>query len=37
MLKGGEGEADMKDLMLVGVTIAFFAIGWVYAKSFDRL
>jgi hypothetical protein len=27
----------MKDLVFVVVTAAFFAAGWLYAKSFDRL
>jgi len=27
----------MKDLVLVVVTVAFFAVTWVYAKSFDHL
>jgi hypothetical protein len=28
---------QMKDLVLVGVTVAFFALAWVYARAFDRL
>jgi hypothetical protein len=28
---------SMKDLLYVGLTVAFFAIAWMYAKSFDRL
>jgi len=27
----------MKDLLLVAVSVAFFALSWVYARSFDRL
>jgi len=27
----------MKDLLFVGVTVAFFALAFVYAKSFDHL
>jgi hypothetical protein len=27
----------MKDIVFVTVTLAFFWISWVYAKSFDRL
>jgi len=27
----------MKDLIFIGVTVAFFAVGWLYAKSFDRI
>jgi hypothetical protein len=27
----------MKDIVFVVVTLAFFGISWVYAKSFDRL
>jgi len=27
----------MKDIVFVVVTAAFFAAGWLYAKSFDRL
>jgi hypothetical protein len=27
----------MKDIVFVLVTLAFFGISWVYAKSFDRL
>jgi len=28
---------QMKDLVLIGVTAAFFALSWVYARSLDRL
>jgi hypothetical protein len=28
---------SMKDLLFVVVTAAFFALAWIYAKSFDRL
>jgi hypothetical protein len=28
---------QMKDLLLIGVTVAFFALAWVYARSFDHL
>lgn len=27
----------MKDVLFVIVTTAFFAVAWVYAKSFDQL
>jgi hypothetical protein len=27
----------MKDLTFVLVTLAFFAVSWLYAKSFDHL
>jgi len=27
----------MKDLLFIAVTVAFFAVGWLYAKSFDQL
>jgi hypothetical protein len=27
----------MKDIIFVAVTLAFFGVSWVYAKSFDRL
>jgi len=27
----------MKDIVLIGVTVAFFAISWLYARTFDRL
>ncbi|HEV3030972.1 MAG TPA: hypothetical protein VG319_04980 [Polyangia bacterium] len=27
----------MKDFVFVAVTVAFFAVSWLYAKSFDRL
>jgi len=27
----------MKDLVLLGVSVAFFALAWVYARSFDNL
>jgi hypothetical protein len=27
----------MKDLLLVAVSVAFFALSWVYARSLDRL
>jgi hypothetical protein len=27
----------MKDLIFVGISVAFFAVGWLYAQSFDRL
>ena len=40
--KRGPGMADassagMKDLILIGVTVAFFAVSWLYVKSFDRI
>jgi len=27
----------MKDVLFIVVTAAFFAVAWVYAKSFDQL
>jgi hypothetical protein len=27
----------MKDLLFVGVTLAFFALGWIYVRALDRL
>jgi len=27
----------MKDLVLVGVSVGFFVVAWMYAKAFDRL
>ena len=27
----------MKDFVFVAVTVAFFAVSWLYAKSFDHL
>lgn len=27
----------MKDLLFVGVTLAFFALGWLYVRALDRL
>jgi len=27
----------MKDLLFVALSVAFFALAWVYAKSFDHL
>jgi len=27
----------MKDLILLGTTVAFFAVAWAYTRSFDRL
>jgi len=27
----------MKDIVLICVSVAFFALSWVYARSFDRL
>jgi hypothetical protein len=38
----GSGTADalfagMKDLLFVGVTLAFFALGWIYVRALDRL
>jgi hypothetical protein len=28
---------QMKDIVLIGVSLAFFVVAWVYARSFDRL
>jgi hypothetical protein len=38
----GAGTLDavcrgMKDLLFVAVTIVFFSMSWLYAKSFDHL
>lgn len=30
-------EPGMKDVAFLMVTVAFFAVTWLYAKSFDRL
>jgi hypothetical protein len=27
----------VKDILYIGLTVAFFAVSWLYAKSFDRL
>jgi len=27
----------MKDIVLICVSVAFFALSWAYARSFDRL
>ncbi len=27
----------MKDLVLIGVSLAFFVVAWIYTKSLDRL
>ena len=40
---GSDGMPDaltstqMKDLVLICVSVGFFALAWVYARSFDRL
>ena len=31
------GPMQMKDLVLIGVSVAFFVVAWVYARSFDHL
>jgi hypothetical protein len=28
---------QMKDVVLIGVSVAFFVVAWVYARSFDQL
>jgi hypothetical protein len=28
---------QMKDIVLIAVTVAFFALSWIYARSFDHL
>ncbi|HEY2729098.1 MAG TPA: hypothetical protein VGK52_04100 [Polyangia bacterium] len=38
----GNGTPDaqpgrMKDFVVVAATVAFFAVAWLYAKSFDHL
>jgi len=30
-------STQMKDLVLMGISAAFFALAWVYARSFDHL
>jgi hypothetical protein len=30
-------DGAMKDLIYLGITLAFFGIAWAYAKSFDHL
>jgi hypothetical protein len=30
-------DTTMKDLLFVGTTVAFFAVAWLYARSFERL
>jgi hypothetical protein len=30
-------RAGMKDLMFVCATFAFFALGWLYVRTLDRL
>jgi hypothetical protein len=32
-----KADAQMKDLLFVAVPVAFFAVTWLYAKSFDHL
>jgi len=27
----------MKDIVLVGITIGFFALSWAYTRALDRL
>jgi len=27
----------MKDLLFAGVTLAFFALGWLYVRALDRV
>jgi hypothetical protein len=27
----------MKDILLLGMSLAFFGVSWLYANSFDRL
>jgi hypothetical protein len=27
----------MRDIVFIGATVAFFAMSWLYARSFDRL
>jgi hypothetical protein len=34
---GAYVPAVMKDIVFVTVTVAFFWVSWLYAKSFDRL
>jgi hypothetical protein len=28
---------QMKDLLLIGLSAAFFALAWAYVRSFDHL
>jgi hypothetical protein len=30
-------RGQMKDLLLIAVAVAFFALTWAYARSFDHL
>jgi hypothetical protein len=34
---GATTQLVMKDIVFIVVTLAFFGIAWVYAKSLDRL
>ena len=34
---GAYVPVDMKDIIFVTVTVAFFWVSWLYTKSFDRL
>lgn len=27
----------MKDLLFAGLTLAFFALGWLYVRALDRI
>jgi hypothetical protein len=31
------GLMQMKDIVLIGVSLAFFVVAWVYVRAFDRL
>jgi hypothetical protein len=31
------GRISMSDLLLVGLTVGFFALAWAYARACDRL
>jgi hypothetical protein len=35
--EGRGGDQLMKDVVFVAVTLAFFAVCWLYAESFERL
>jgi hypothetical protein len=39
--RGGTADAhspkQMKDLLLIAVSLAFFGLTWAYARSLDRL
>jgi hypothetical protein len=34
---GRKGACAMKDLLFVAISVAFFAVTWLYARSFEHL